>query len=54
MGGGAHPSALPTETMRESRLDAVASGEADFVLADMLDGKDLATIPGLYWRDGGE
>ncbi|MCA8943952.1 MAG: radical SAM protein [Planctomycetes bacterium] len=53
IGGGAHPSALPFETMRETaRLDAVATGEADFAMADVLDGKDLASIPGLYWRDG--
>ncbi len=52
--GGAHPSALPFETMQESVLDIVATGEADYVLADLLDGKAAADIPGLYWRDGAE
>lgn len=52
--GGAHPSALPFETMHESVLDMVAAGEADFVLADLLDGKTPTDIPGLYWRNGTE
>ncbi len=52
--GGAHPSALPLESMHESRLDMIAAGEADYVLADLLDGKAAADIPGLYRRDGEE
>ncbi len=52
IGGGAHPSALPMETMRESRLDAIVSGEGDFVLADLLDGREMEDVPGLYWRNG--
>jgi len=51
--GGAHPSALPYETMRESALDMLAFGEADFVVADLLDGKALVDIPGLYRRQDG-
>lgn len=50
--GGAHPSALPYETMQQSCLDALVSGEGDFVAADLLDGKRACNIPGLYWRDG--
>lgn len=54
IGGGAHPSALPETTLRESALDAVARGETDFVVADLLDGTDLGDIAGLHWRgDGG-
>jgi anaerobic magnesium-protoporphyrin IX monomethyl ester cyclase len=53
VGGGAHPSALPRETMNESCLDAVAAGEGDFSLADLLDGKNFADVPGLYWRRDG-
>ena len=33
--GGPHPSALPEETLRESMLDAVFIGEADFSFADV-------------------
>jgi len=50
--GGAHPSALPRETMAECAIDMVACGETDFVIADLLDGRDRSTIGGLYWRDG--
>jgi anaerobic magnesium-protoporphyrin IX monomethyl ester cyclase len=50
--GGAHPSALPMETMRQSALDMVVAGEGDFVVADLLDGKSPASIPGVYWRSG--
>ncbi len=52
--GGAHPSALPYETMRESLLDMVANGEADWTVPDVLDGKSAADIDGLYWRKGDE
>lgn len=52
--GGAHPSALPYETMRESLLDMVASGEADWTVPDLLDGKSPKNIEGLYWRRGDE
>lgn len=52
--GGSHLSALPAESMRESRFDHVAAGEADHVVADLLDGHDPASIGGLYWRDGEE
>ncbi len=52
VGGGAHPSAMPFETMAQCALDAIAMGEADFVAADILDGIPRSQIPGLYWRDG--
>lgn len=52
VGGGAHPSALPFESMRESLVDVVAYGEADDTFADLMDGKAPAEIPGLYYRIG--
>jgi len=52
IGGGAHPSAMPYETMRQCALDAIAMGEADFVASEILDGTPLSEIPNLYWRDG--
>ena len=51
VGGGSHPSALPEETLRESMLDAVFNGEADYSFADICDGYPLADIPGLFYRD---
>ena len=37
--GGAHPSALPQESLEESALDLVACGEGDDVVAHLLDGR---------------
>jgi len=51
VGGGPHPSALPKETLRESMLDAVLVGEADYSFAYICDGNPLANIPGLFYRD---
>jgi len=51
VGGGAHPSALPEESIRESMLDAVFVGEADYTFADICDGKPMADIPGIAYRD---
>lgn len=52
VGGGAHPSALPMETMYESKLDFVAYGEADRTFVDILDGKDPRDILGVCYRAG--
>lgn len=52
VGGGAHPSALPEETLLESRLDAVCVGESDLTFAELCDGGPLRSIPGIYFRDG--
>ena len=51
VGGGSHPSSLPEETLRESLLDAVLVGEADYSFADICDAKPLANIPGLFYRE---
>ena len=51
--GGPHPSALPEETLRESMLDAVFIGEADFSFADVCDDIPFASIPGLVYRKNG-
>lgn len=50
--GGSHPSALPETTLEESAVDLVAQGEADGVIADLLDGTAPADVEGLYLRDG--
>lgn len=52
VGGGPHVSALPKESMLESKLDAVFVGEADFSFADYCDGKSEQDIKGLYYRSG--
>lgn len=50
--GGSHASALPEETLRQSAFHAVARGETDFVIADLLDGTPLREVRGLHVRDG--
>lgn len=52
--GGAHPSAMPQETIGESLVDAVCVGEADYSFADICDGRPLTSIPGLMVRTDGE
>lgn len=54
VGGGAHASALPEETMRESLLDAVCVGEGDYSFSEICDGIPLRDIRGIYCRNGEE
>ncbi|MGE5505884.1 MAG: B12-binding domain-containing radical SAM protein [Actinomycetota bacterium] len=54
VGGGAHPSAMPVATMRESLLDAVFAGEADLSFPEYCTGGDFSAVRGIYWRDGDE
>lgn len=54
VGGGPHPSALPVETILESRLDMVLAGEADYSFADICDGMSPADVKGIYYRSGDE
>ena len=54
VGGGPHPSALPEVSIRESMLDVVCSGEADFSFSEICDGTSLKKIRGLFYRDGEE
>ena len=49
--GGSHPSALPEETLKESKVDAVFVGEADYTFADICDGFSLEKIPGLVYKN---
>jgi anaerobic magnesium-protoporphyrin IX monomethyl ester cyclase len=52
IGGGAHASSLPVETMRESALDYVVYGEGDETIVDILNAKPAFEILGVCWRDG--
>ncbi len=53
VGGGAHLSAMPIESMEESLLDLILVGEADITFGEVCDGHDPKSILGLYYRDGG-
>jgi anaerobic magnesium-protoporphyrin IX monomethyl ester cyclase len=52
VGGGSHASALPMETLRESMLDVVFAGEADYSFAEICDGKAPSEVNGVYYRSG--
>jgi len=52
VGGGAHPSALPVESMKESALDALVVGEGDLTFGEIIDGKSLTDVAGIYYRNG--
>jgi anaerobic magnesium-protoporphyrin IX monomethyl ester cyclase len=53
VGGGAHVSSLPTETMEESLLDIAVTGEGDITFGEICDGTRPDQILGIYHRDGG-
>jgi radical SAM superfamily enzyme YgiQ (UPF0313 family) len=46
--GGVHPSIRPTEVYGETGADAVVVGEGEYALADIIRGKKLSEIPGVY------
>lgn len=48
--GGAHVSALPSESLLESMLDVVVVGEGDQTFAELMDGHPLNSISGIYYR----
>ena len=48
--GGPHASALPAETLRDLRADAVVFGEGDFALAELIDANDPGEVPGVAVR----
>jgi anaerobic magnesium-protoporphyrin IX monomethyl ester cyclase len=49
---GGHPSALPEHTLLTEPVDYVGVGEGHLTVLGLLRGDDIATIPGLVWRDG--
>jgi anaerobic magnesium-protoporphyrin IX monomethyl ester cyclase len=54
VGGGAHPSALPEETLHESLLDLVFVAEADFSFPAICDGAKPATVKNVWHRQDGK
>lgn len=50
--GGAHVSALPCETLKESLFDVAVIGEGDHTFSDIVDGLSWPSIPGIYYRKG--
>jgi len=54
IGGGAHASALPSESLRDSELDIVAVGEGDVTLPEIISSEDISSIEGIYYKNNGE
>lgn len=52
--GGAHPSALPVESLRESYFDLVFVGESETAFGEICDGRAPKDVLGVYFRDGDE
>lgn len=51
--GGPHPSALPADVLKESRIDCAVTGEGDFVFRSIVeDGISAATPNIAYKKDG--
>ncbi len=54
--GGPHVTALPEDTLAHECFDVGVVGEGEATLVDLLDawrtGRELATVPGLVYRDG--
>ncbi|MDO8688444.1 MAG: cobalamin-dependent protein, partial [Dehalococcoidia bacterium] len=56
--GGAHPTALPDQTLQDPNVDFVVLGEGEYSTKELLDclrdGKDFSSIDGIgFKRDGG-
>jgi radical SAM superfamily enzyme YgiQ (UPF0313 family) len=58
VGGGEHFTAEPIGALEDSPLDYVIAGEGDIAICDLLEriqkGEPVETVPGLYYRAGGE
>ncbi|MDD5529750.1 MAG: radical SAM protein [bacterium] len=52
--GGAHSTALPTETLKELDIDIAVIGEGDFSLLKIINGENTDTIPGITCKKDGE
>lgn len=51
MAGGAHVSALPAESLMESKIDVAVKGEGDYTVCDIAGGLAFDKIPGIYYRN---
>lgn len=52
--GGSHPSALPEEVLRESKIDCVVRGEGDFIFRRIVKEGVHPSIPNLVYKKDGE
>lgn len=53
--GGPHPSALPTQTLKEFQyFDVAVFGEGEITMQEIVDGKSLEEIQGIAFKKNGE
>ncbi len=50
--GGPHATALPEESLRQSEFDIIVFGEGEETLLEILEGKKLSEIKGVYYKEG--
>lgn len=50
VGGGPHASVLPTQTIKDSKLDIAVIGEGEYTFLDIVSGKPLKSINGICFR----
>ena len=50
--GGPHCSALPEKTLMDTNFDVISIGEGDFTICEIMEGKDLADIQGIGYKEG--
>lgn len=51
--GGPHASALPEESLRDSEIDITVKGEGEETLTEILKGKKLSEINGIFYKENG-
>jgi radical SAM superfamily enzyme YgiQ (UPF0313 family) len=52
--GGVHPSALPKETLKESKFDIIVVGEGDKTIVEIVNSKNLSKIKGICYKNDKE
>lgn len=51
--GGVHATSFPDELLKESDFDMVVVGEGDFVLSELIEGKEISSIGNLVYKQNG-
>lgn len=54
VGGGAHASSFPEDSLKNSDLDIVVRGEGDLSFKEIISGNELSSIKGLSFKSGNE
>lgn len=52
--GGPHATALPEESLRNSDIDIVVISEGEEIIVEIAQGKKLADIKGIYYKENGK